>query len=286
MKGIILAGGSGSRLWPATSALSKQLLPIYDKPLIYYPLATLLQIGIKKVLIITRKDEEDLFRKVLGNGQKFGIEISYGTQNNPSGIAEALLIAEEFLDGQPTTLILGDNIFHGLNFKNFQLSKKIFSGAHIFTYEVNNPQDFGVIKEIDGGKNFIVIEKPSTFVSNFAVTGLYMFDEKASNYAKTLKPSARGELEISDLINIYSNNNSLTVSKMERGAAWLDTGTALSMHDASTFVRILEERTGTKIACLEEIALNQGLISKNDLEKTLELYPNSKYKEYVANLIA
>lgn len=285
MKGIILAGGTGSRLWPNTKATSKQLLPVYDKPLIYYPLSTLMLAGVKQILIITTPYDREAFESLLGDGSAFGINIQFAVQPKPEGLAQAFIIGEEFLGEDSCLMILGDNIFHGAGLGHelsFSLPK---TGAHIFTYEVANPSEYGVL-EIDSlNKPISITEKPKTFVSNLAVTGLYFFDSKVSTIAKGVIPSDRGELEITSVITDYLKAGNLTVTKLSRGTAWLDTGNPASLHDAASYVRIIEERTGLKIACPEEIAWHKGWIDNEQLKiRSLE-YKLNDYGRYLQNLI-
>jgi glucose-1-phosphate thymidylyltransferase len=285
MKGIILAGGTGSRLWPASKVTSKQLLPVYDKPLIYYPLSTLMLAGIKEILIITTPHQQESFKQLLGDGNKIGISISYEIQEEPNGLAEAFLIGENFLAGDKCALILGDNIFYG-NGLGQQLSELIdVSGSHIFTYEVAKPSEYGVLNVDSKGKPIRIEEKPNNPTSNLAVTGLYFFDQDVVARAKKVIPSQRGELEITSLIESYLDSKLLNVTRLSRGVAWLDTGTPDSMHDAGTFIRLIEERIGLKIGCIEEIALNLGLISQIQFEGLISEYGNSSYGKYLADVL-
>lgn len=258
MKGVILAGGRGSRLTPLTIATSKQLLPIYDKPLIYYPLSTLMLAGIRQILIITTREDQPLFKKLLGVGTAFGIEIHYAIQDEPKGIAQGILIAQDFLGGESFAFILGDNIFYGQGLGRELKKFHEIDGAHIFGYEVSNPTDYGVALFDKTGKIINLEEKPANPKSNIAITGLYFYDKFASEYAKSLSPSSREELEITDLNRIYLNLGKLNCTILPRGTAWLDTGTFNGLHDASTFVRITEERTGLKIGDPVEISKVQG----------------------------
>lgn len=287
MKGIVLAGGAGTRLFPASQPISKILLPIYDKPMIYYPLSTLMLAGIKDILIITNEIDYDNFIKLLGDGSQFGLNLHYKIQYVQRGIADAFLIGEDFIAGDDVALVLGDNIFHGHGFSTLMkqaLSKN--NGATVFGYTVKDPERFGVV-EFDKNKKAISLEeKPANPKSNYAVTGLYFYDSKVCDYAKMLKPSKRGELEITDLNRIYLEQSSLNVEILGRGFAWLDTGTHDSMLQASVFVQTMELNKGVKIACLEEIAFNQGFISKEDLLHRIEKYgTNNGYYEYVRNVI-
>jgi glucose-1-phosphate thymidylyltransferase len=284
MKGIVLAGGKGTRLWPITASVSKQLLPIYDKPLIFYPLATLFLAQIRDILIITTPSDLESFQRLLGNGEKFGVNFSFAIQEQPGGLAQAYLIGEKFLNGEPSALILGDNIFHGAGLGRNLVKTQFVDGARIFTYVVANPEAYGVLTLDEKGEPINVVEKPLVAPSNLAVTGLYFFDGQASEIAKTLKPSARGELEITGLINHYFAQDEVVVTSLPRGTAWLDTGNANAMHDAGTYVRVLEERTGEKIAVLEEIAFLNGWIGVNELKKNAEAYGINGYSEYLSKI--
>ena len=287
MKGIILAGGSGTRLYPLTMVTSKQLLPIYDKPMIYYPLSTLMLAGIKDILIITNESDYDNFIKVLGDGSQFGLNLQYRIQYVQRGIADAFLIAEDFIDGDDVALILGDNIFHGQGFSTIMkeaLKKKC--GATVFGYTVKDPERFGVVEFDKNNKAVSLEEKPAKPKSNYAVTGLYFYDNRVCKFAKLLKPSARGELEITDLNKMYLELGDLNVEILGRGFAWLDTGTHDSMLQASLFVQTMELNKGVKISCLEEIAFNQGFISKDELLKKIEKFgTKNDYYNYVRTVI-
>jgi glucose-1-phosphate thymidylyltransferase len=285
MKGIVLAGGTGSRLWPITKSISKQLLPVYDKPMIYYPISTLMLAGIREILIITTLEDQPAFQNLLGDGSNFGCSFSYAVQPKPEGLAQALIIGEDFLAGDTCLLILGDNIFHGAGLGH-ELSRSLPSqGAHIFTYEVSNPSEYGIL-ELDGNQMPLSIsEKPKDFISNLAVTGLYFFDNTASIIAKTIEPSARGELEITSVIEHFLNTKQLTFTPLSRGTTWLDTGNPNSLHDAAAFIKIIEERTGLKIACLEEIALQNRWIEASLLLQRIELFRNNSYFRYLKKLI-
>lgn len=287
MKGIILAGGAGTRLYPASVPISKILLPIYDKPMIYYPLSTLMLAGIKDILIITNEEDSDNFQKTLGNGSQFGINIQYKIQYVQRGIADAFLIGEDFINNDNVALILGDNIFHGFGFSTLMKNAiKNNIGATVFGYRVHDPERFGVV-EFDKNKKVISLEeKPAYPKSKYAVTGLYFYDGNVCKYAKELVPSARGELEITDLNKIYLEKSLLNVEILGRGFTWLDTGTHNSMLQASNFIQAMELNKGEKIACLEEIALNQHFISVSDLEYKLSLKPKyNNYYNYISEII-
>jgi len=282
MKGLILSGGSGSRLYPATRSVNKQLLPIYDKPMIYYPISVLMLAGIRDILMITRPEDEALYRHLLGDGQQFGLTISYIHQPEPNGLAEAFILGESFLGGEPSALILGDNLFygHGLAGK-LQDAAKLQEGATIFPYYVKDPSQYGVVSFDADGRVISIEEKPAVPKSHYAVPGLYFFDGEASTLAHDITPSARGELEITDLIGKYIAHGNLNAQKLGRGYAWLDTGTHDSLLNASLFVRTVEERQGLKIGCLEEIALRMGFIDITQFEKTILFYKNSAYGDYL-----
>ena len=286
MKGIVLAAGAGTRLYPASQPISKILLPIYDKPMIYYPLSTLMLAGIKDILIITNETDYDNFVKLLGDGSQFGINIEYRIQYVQRGIADAFIIAEDFIDGDESALILGDNIFHGHGFSTIMKNAlKTNHGATVFGYTVKDPERFGVV-EFDKNKKVLSLEeKPAKPKSNYAVTGLYFYDKNVCEYAKQLEPSARGELEITDLNKIYLEKGMLNVEILGRGFAWLDTGTHDSMLQASNFVQSMELNKGVKISCLEEIAYLQGFISAKDLLEKIEKYKNNTYYNYVRNIV-
>ena len=284
-KGIILAGGKGSRLSPLTKVINKQLLPLYDKPLIYYPLSILMLSGIRDVLIITNPNEDKNFKNILGNGLNFGIKIQYIEQKKPNGLPEAFIIGEKFINKENIALILGDNFFYGQGFtKRLKEKTKIKSGATIFTYQVNNPQDYGVA-EIKKNRVFSIEEKPKKPKSNHAITGLYFFDKNVTNYSKTLKPSKRGELEITDLLNKYLKKRRLNSVFMGRGSAWLDTGSIENLFESSQFISSIEKRQGLKIACLEEIALNNKWINKSHIKKQIKFYGNCDYSKYLKKII-
>ena len=288
MKGIVLAGGAGTRLFPASQPISKILLPIYDKPMIYYPLSTLMLAGIKDILIITNEIDYDNFIKLLGDGSQYGLNLTYQIQYIQRGIADAFLIAEEFIENDDVALVLGDNIFHGHGFSTLMreaLKKK--TGATVFGYTVKDPERFGVVEFDKNQKAISLEEKPANPKSNYAVTGLYFYDNKVCSLAKQLKPSQRGELEITDLNRLYLERGELNVEILGRGFAWLDTGTHDSMLQASVFVQTMELNKGVKIACLEEIAYNQGFINKETLLAKIEKYGNSNaYYNYVKSVIS
>lgn len=287
MKGIVLAAGAGTRLYPASQPISKILLPIYDKPMIYYPLSTLMLAGIKDILIITNETDYDNFVKLLGDGSQFGINIEYRIQYVQRGIADAFIIAEDFINGEESALILGDNIFHGHGFSTIMKNAlKQNNGATVFGYTVKDPERFGVVEFDENKKVLSLEEKPANPKSNYAVTGLYFYDKNVCEYAKQLEPSARGELEITDLNKIYLEKGMLNVEILGRGFAWLDTGTHDSMLQASLFVQTMELNKGVKISCLEEIAYNQGFITKDELLKKIEKYGNKNdYYNYVRAVI-
>ena len=285
MKGIVLAGGTGSRLWPITKSVGKQLLPVYDKPMIYYPISTLMLAGIREILIITSPHEHSLFVNLLGDGSDLGVSFQYKIQHAPNGLAEAYVLAEEFLGDSSSLMILGDNIFSGAGLGQELARSLPHSGAHIFTYKVANPNQYGILSLNSDGSPKSVIEKPIETDSNLAITGLYFFDNRASSIAKSVTPSHRGELEITSIIDFYLNEKDLTFTQISRGAAWLDTGSPKSMNDAANFIRVMEDRTGLKIACLEEIAWTQGWISSEKLgELSAKLKP-SEYGHYLASLL-
>lgn len=286
MKGIVLAAGAGTRLYPASQPISKILLPIYDKPMIYYPLSTLMLAGIKDILIITNESDYDNFVKVLGDGSQFGLNIEYKIQYVQRGIADAFIIAEDFINCEDSALILGDNIFHGHGFSTIMKEAlKNKTGATVFGYTVKDPERFGVVEFDENKKVLSLEEKPAKPKSNYAVTGLYFYDGNVCEYAKQLEPSARGELEITDLNKIYLEKGTLNVEILGRGFAWLDTGTHDSMLQASNFVQSMELNKGVKISCLEEIAYRQGFISANDLLNKIEKYKNNTYYNYVRNIV-
>ncbi len=289
MKGIVLAGGSGTRLYPSTMAASKQLLPIYDKPMIYYPISVLMLAGIKDILIISTPQDLPNFKRMLGDGSQFGVKFSYKEQPSPDGLAQAFILGEEFVGNDNAALILGDNIFYGPNFsgqlKDVCRNIEQNGGATVFGYEVKDPERFGVVEFDKDNKAISIEEKPKQPKSNFAVTGLYFYDNSVVEKAKNLKPSARGELEITDLNRIYLEENKLNVVKLGRGFSWLDTGTHSSLLRASMYVQTIEENQGIKIACLEEIAYRMGFVDKDTLNQSISGYKNNEYYDYVRRLI-
>ena len=289
MKGIVLAGGAGTRLHPSTIAVSKQLLPIYDKPMIYHPISVLMLAGIKEILIISTPVDLPNFKRLLGDGSQFGIKFSYKEQPSPDGLAQAFILGEEFINGDDVALVLGDNIFYGGGFsgklKSVVNNIKEFNGATVFGYPVKDPQRFGVVEFDEAGKVLSLEEKPQNPKSHYAVTGLYFYDKKVVDYAKNLKPSARGELEITDLNNIYLKNGNLNVELLGRGFAWLDTGTHHSLLQAGQFVKTVEDNQGIKIACLEEVAYRMGFVTKEELIQNIEKYKNNEYFTYVREVL-
>lgn len=285
-KGIILAGGTGSRLHPLTVSVSKQLMPVYDKPMIYYPLSTLMLAGIREVFVITTPEDQEAFTKLLGDGRQWGIDVSYGVQPSPDGLAQAFLIGEEFAANDPVALVLGDNIFygHGLE-RQLQRAAARDSGATVFAYHVSDPERYGVVHFNEDGKALGIEEKPSQPKSSFAVTGLYFYDNRVVDFAKSLKPSARGELEITDLNRLYLDAGELQVERMGRGVAWLDTGTHDSLIQAANFIEVIERRQGLKISCPEEIAFNAGWIDWDGLAAQAERLGKSEYGQYLSRLV-
>ncbi|TVS11637.1 MAG: glucose-1-phosphate thymidylyltransferase [Wenzhouxiangella sp.] len=281
-KGIILAGGSGTRLYPLTRVISKQLLPVYDKPMIYYPLSTLMMAGIDEILLITTPHEQPLFRALLGDGSQWGLRLTYAEQPHPGGLAQAFLIGRDFLAGGPSCLILGDNIFHGGGLRELLARAAGRSrGATVFGYRVSDPERYGVVEMDQQGQAVSLEEKPAHPKSNYAVTGLYFYDERACDFAAGLEPSARGELEITDLNRCYLDTNDLTVERMGRGYAWLDTGTHASLQQAASFIETLESRQGLRVACPEEIAYHQGWIDRDQLLALAEPLASSGYGDYL-----
>lgn len=288
MKGIVLAGGAGTRLYPSTIAVSKQLMPIYDKPMIYHPISVLMLAGIKDILIISTPQDLPNFKKLLGDGSRFGINFSYKEQPSPDGLAQAFILGRDFIGNDSVALILGDNIFYGHHFsstlKNAVERTEKYGGATLFAYQVKDPQRFGVVEFDNNNKVVSIEEKPKKPKSQFAITGLYFYDNNVVEYVKQQKPSARGELEITDLNNIYLNYGKVKVELLSRGFAWLDTGTHSSLLQASQFIKTIEDNQGIKIACLEEIAYRMGFISKEKLLDIASKYKNNPYYQYVANL--
>ena len=285
-KGIILAGGYGTRLGSLTKAVNKQLLPLYDKPLIYYPLSVLMLAGIRNILIITNKGEKSNFIKLLGDGSQLGIKITFLEQSRPKGLPDAFIVGEKFIGRENVALILGDNFFYGQGFTNrLKNALKKNKGATIFTYIVNNPSDYGILENDKRNKIKKIVEKPSRPKSNLAITGLYFFNHKVVNFAKKLKPSKRNELEIVDLLNIYLKNKSLKSEFMGRGSAWLDTGNATNLFNASQYIAAIEERQGLKIACVEEISYQNKWISKRQILKRISFYGKCDYSDYLKKII-
>tara|TARA_B100000929_G_scaffold223811_1_gene180150 strand:+ start:89 stop:973 length:885 start_codon:yes stop_codon:yes gene_type:complete len=285
-KGIILAGGFGTRLYPVTRVISKQLLPVFDKPMIYYPLSTLMLAGIREILVISTPEDVPLFKRLLGDGLQWGIEISYATQPNPDGLAQAFIIGESFLDNAPAALVLGDNLFHGHSFEDLLLNvNNKTEGATIFTYQVNNPEQYGVAEFNQNNQVISIEEKPKKPKSHYAVTGLYFYDNNVVEYAKTIKPSLRGELEITALNNIYLEKQNLFAEQMGRGYAWLDTGTHESLLEAQQFIQTIEHRQGLKIACPEEIALHKNWINVKQLEELAIAMMNNGYGKYLMRIV-
>lgn len=287
MKGIVLAGGSGTRLFPSTMVVSKQLLPVYDKPMIYYPISVLMLAGIREILIISTPHDLPNFEKLLGDGSQFGVKFSYKVQPSPDGLAQAFILGEEFIGQDSVALVLGDNIFYGQSFSKMlhNAVKSADEGfATVFGYMVKDPERFGVVEFDDKGKALSIEEKPLNPKSSYAVTGLYFYDNKVVEYAKNLKPSARGELEITDLNRIYLEKSKLNVELFGRGFAWLDTGTHRSLMQAGQYIQTIEENQGIKIACLEEIAWRMGYLTKDEIIKNSEKYKNNEYFSYVREL--
>lgn len=285
-KGIILAGGSGTRLYPITQVISKQLLPIYDKPMIYYPLSTLMQAGIREILVITTPHEQALFQELLGDGSQWGIDISFAVQPSPDGLAQAFIIGEKFIDGHPSCLILGDNIFHGGGLTDLLTrSTQRTQGSTVFGYWVRDPERYGVAEFDESNRVIGLEEKPTHPKSSYAVTGLYFYDERVCQFARDLKPSPRGELEITDLNRCYLDDGSLHLERLGRGYAWLDTGTHESLQQASSFIETIETRQGLKVACPEEIAFLKGWIDRNRVMELAEPLRNSGYGEYLIQLL-
>ncbi|MCH5251629.1 MAG: glucose-1-phosphate thymidylyltransferase RfbA [Lachnospiraceae bacterium] len=286
MKGIILAGGSGTRLYPLTRVTSKQLLPIYDKPMIYYPLSVLMTAGIREILIISTSEDLPRFKELLGDGHQFGISLSYRVQPSPDGLAQAFIIGDDFIGNDSVAMVLGDNIFHGHGLeKHLRTAASVERGATVFGYYVDDPERFGIVEFDKDGKVVSIEEKPQKPKSNYCVTGLYFYDNRVVEYAKSLKPSARNELEITDLNKIYLEQGELNVTLLGRGFTWLDTGTHESLVDATNFVKTVEQHQHRKIACLEEIAYLNGWISREDVLKTYEILKKNQYGQYLMDVL-
>ena len=285
MKGIILAGGTGSRLWPITKGVSKQLLPVYDRPMIHYPLSTLMAAGLQEVLIITTPEDSESFSRLLGDGSAWGMRIEYAVQPRPEGLAQAFLIAGNFLAGDGAALILGDNLFYGPRLGRHLSELTSVTGGHVFAYQVANPSEYGVVEFDEAGTALSIEEKPAKPKSNFAVPGLYFYDSSVVDVAKSIKPSARGELEITAVNDHYLQAGSLTVTVLERGTAWLDTGTFRTLQDAGEFVRVMEDRTGTKVGCVEEVAWRNGWITDQQLVEMATPLVKSGYGDYLLHLV-
>ncbi|MCX7861799.1 MAG: glucose-1-phosphate thymidylyltransferase RfbA [Bacteroidales bacterium] len=286
MKGIILAGGAGTRLFPITISISKQIVPIYDKPMIYYPLSVLMMAGIREILIISTPKDISLYENLFHDGSHLGLQIQYAIQPSPDGLAQAFIIGEEFIGNGPVCMILGDNIFYGYGLRKILKSaSELKDGAIVFGYYVKDPERYGVVEFDQNGRVVSIEEKPKQPKSNFAVTGLYFYDSTVVAKAKTLKPSARGELEITDLNRLYLNENKLTVNLLSRGMAWLDTGTHESLLMASNFIATIEQRQGLKVACIEEIAYREGFIDKNQLFTLAQFYRNNPYGDYLMDIV-
>jgi glucose-1-phosphate thymidylyltransferase len=285
MRGIILAGGVGSRLWPITLGVSKQLIPVYDKPLIYYPISTLMSAGIQDILVITTPSDIEPFRKLLGNGSQFGINIEFAAQPSPDGLAQAFIIGESFIGNEGCALVLGDNLFHGYALSETLKTVGTPAGALIFAYKVSNPREYGVVEFDDQGRAISIEEKPAVPKSAFAVPGLYFYDNDVIEIARAVKPSPRGELEITSVNSDYLERGSLKVQVLPEGTAWLDSGTFSSLHDASSYVRIVEERQGVKVGCPEEVAWRHGWLTDDELNAAAARLKNSGYGDYLAKLI-
>jgi glucose-1-phosphate thymidylyltransferase len=286
MKGIVLAGGTGSRLWPITRGVSKQLLPVYDKPMVHYPIATLMNAGLRDILIITTGEDQPAFQRLLGDGSEFGVHLSYVVQERPEGLAQAFLLGADFLDGDSAALVLGDNLFHGPGLGHQLQQLHGVDGGHIFAYRVRSPSEYGVVEFDDDGRVVSLEEKPAQPRSNYAVPGLYFYGPDIVEVARGVRPSARGELEITAVNQHYLQEGRLTVSVLQRGAAWLDTGTFRSLHDAAEYVRVMEDRQGVKLACLEEIAWRNGWIDDARLLELAEPLRKSGYGQYLESLLS
>jgi glucose-1-phosphate thymidylyltransferase len=286
MKGIVLAGGTGSRLWPITWGVSKQLIPVYDKPLIHYPISTLMLAGIREILVITTPHDQDAFKRLLGDGKKYGVTFSFASQESPDGLAQAFIIGEKFVGNDSCALVLGDNIFHGDGLGTQLQALKNVDGAHIFAYKVSDPERYGVVEFNEDGKVLSIEEKPKNPRSSFAVPGLYFYDNSVIGIAKTMRPSERGELEITAVNQKYLELGKLHTTVLERGTAWLDTGTFESLNSASAFIRIIEERQGLKISCLEEVAWRNGWITDSDLAQRADEYKSSPFADYLRGLLS
>ena len=284
MRGIVLAGGKGSRLWPITQGVNKHLLPVFDKPMIFYPIATLMASGIREIAIITNPQDREIYSHLLGSGEDLGIQFTYIDQVAPRGIAEAFIVAEDFIREHKVALILGDNVFHGTGMGRQLADYLDISGAHIFAYKVSDPTQYGVIEFDSNGNVQSIQEKPLNPKSSFAIPGLYFLDEKCLDFAKLIKPSARGELEITEILEHYRKIGELKTSVLPRGTAWLDTGTVEALHEASSYVKIIEQRQGRKIACLEEIAWRQNWINSEKLNASIQKYGSSEYAKYLASI--
>ncbi|WP_433270372.1 glucose-1-phosphate thymidylyltransferase RfbA [Micromonospora vinacea] len=285
MRGILLAGGTGSRLWPITRAVSKQLMPVFDKPMIYYPLSTLVMSGVREILVITTPDDQDQFRRLLGDGSQFGLRLEYVSQERPEGIAQAFILGADFIGTESVALVLGDNIFHGVGLGRQLADHGDPVGGRVFAYQVANPQEYGVVDFDADGRVLSIEEKPARPKSRYAVPGLYFYDNRVVDIARKLTPSARGELEITAVNEVYRETGELSVTVLDRGTAWLDTGTFTSMMQAAEFVRVVEERQGLKIGCVEEVAWRAGLIDDAQLRALAEPLTKSGYGDYLLRLL-
>ncbi|MET7964967.1 glucose-1-phosphate thymidylyltransferase RfbA [Micromonospora zamorensis] len=286
MRGILLAGGTGSRLWPITRAVSKQLMPVFDKPMVYYPLSTLVMSGVREILVITTPDDQDQFRRLLGDGSQFGLRLEYVSQERPEGIAQAFILGADFIGDESVALVLGDNIFHGVGLGRQLAEHGDPIGGRVFAYQVANPQEYGVVDFDDAGRVLSIEEKPALPKSRYAVPGLYFYDNRVVDIARKLTPSARGELEITAVNEVYRETGELSVTVLDRGTAWLDTGTFTSMMQAAEFVRVVEERQGLKIGCVEEVAWRAGLIDDDQLRALAAPLTKSGYGDYLLGLLA